>query len=105
MVDFQRHPFVMDGGDYKDIRLGTLNFLPARIAAEQTYGMVVAMREPLLFTVSMPQRIYERALLPFFGVRNEVTRIATLVRPILFRSSLAEISSIKQRPSPARLRP
>ncbi|MEK9968435.1 MAG: hypothetical protein VW600_04810 [Ferrovibrio sp.] len=82
IVDFDRHPFVLDGEDACNLSLGAIRQAPARIAAEQTYAVVVAERLPACFLVAMTNYAYQRAMFPFFSRDGRVTRVATLIRPL-----------------------
>jgi hypothetical protein len=82
IIDFDRHPFVLDGEDASNLCLGAIRQSPARIAAEQTYAVVVAERLPACFLVAMTNHAYQRAMFPFFDRSGRVTRVATLVRPL-----------------------
>jgi hypothetical protein len=82
VVDFDRHPFVLDGDDASSLCLGAIRKAPARIAAEQTYAVVVSERMPACFLVAMTNYAYQRAMFPFFDGGGRVTRVATLIRPL-----------------------
>jgi hypothetical protein len=92
-IDFDQHPFVLDGEDASDLCLGAIRQAPARIAAEQTYAVVVAERLPACFTVSMRSRVYRRAMFPFLDRRGRVSRVVTLIRPLTVGVTLAAVSA------------
>lgn len=119
IVNFSPHPFVMDGAEHTNTAIGEIREIPVRIAAEETYGLVAREGMPAAFMVSMPSRVYRRLMLPFFGyvdplgssrqqrVRlasaRTVTRIVTLIHPILQRASLAEVIAGAAPPDPGAL--
>lgn len=82
IIDFDYHPFVLDGENAENLRLGDIRQAPARIAAEQTYAVVVAERTPACFLISMSIRVYQRAMFPFLDVTGQVSRVVTLIRPL-----------------------
>jgi hypothetical protein len=107
-IDFRPHPFVMDGAQHRHTEIGQIREHPVKYAAEQTYGLLVRDAEPACFTVSMPDRVYQRLMLPFFGrehpsaaptarphlqlvTATRVTRVVTLIKPITARATLAEV--------------
>lgn len=92
IIDFDHHPFVLDGEDASNLRLGAIRQAPARIAAEQTYAVVVAERVPACFTVSMSIRVYQRAMFPFLDLTGQVSRVVTLIRPLTAGVPLAAVS-------------
>lgn len=92
IVDFDHHPFVLDGEDVGNLCLGAIRQAPARIAAEQTYAAVVAERLPASFQVAMSIRVYQRAMFPFFDANGHVSRVATLIRPLTPGVALAAVS-------------
>ena len=92
IVDFDHHPFVLDGDDVSNLCLGAIRQAPARIAAEKTYAAVVAERLPACFQVAMSIRVYQRAMFPFFDGNGHVSRVATLIRPLTPGVALAAVS-------------
>lgn len=107
IIDFCRHPFVMDGAEHTNTPIGGITALPVRIAAAETYGIVVRDKVPAAWLVSMPDRVYQRCMFPFFGYQEEeasagrrrlrvispmrVTKVVTMIKPIVSRASLAEV--------------
>lgn len=92
IIDFDHHPFVLDGDDVSNLCLGAIRQAPARIAAEQTYATVVAERLPACFQVAMSIRVYQRAMFPFFDANGHVSRVVTLIRPLTPGVALAAVS-------------
>lgn len=92
IVDFDNHPFVLDGDNVSNLCLGAIRQAPARIAAEQTYAAVVAEKLPACFQVAMSIRVYQRAMFPFFDANGQVSRVATLIRPLTPGVALAAVS-------------
>jgi hypothetical protein len=82
VIDFVPHPFVLDGEDASDLCLGAIRQVPARMAAEQTYGLLVAEGLPACFAVAAGSQVYRRAMFPFRAADGRVTRVATLIRPL-----------------------
>ncbi|MCW0235052.1 MAG: hypothetical protein OJJ21_15735 [Ferrovibrio sp.] len=92
IIDFDHHPFVLDGEDASNLCLGAIRQAPARIAAEQTYAAVVAEKLPACFQVSMSVRVYQRAMFPFFEKDGSVSHVVTLIRPLTPGVALAAVS-------------
>lgn len=92
IIDFDHHPFVLDGDDASNLCLGAIRQAPARIAAEQTYAAVVDERLPACFQVAMSIRVYQRAMFPFFDANGHVSRVVTLIRPLTPGVALAAVA-------------
>src|SRR3546814_11089872 len=71
IIDFCRHPFVMDGAEHTNTPIGGIAELPVRTAAAETYGIVVRDKVPAAWLVSMFDRVYQRCLFPFFGYQED----------------------------------
>jgi hypothetical protein len=90
MMDQEPNPFVMDGERIQGQRLSEASSPLAKAVAIHTYGQVKRLDCPAFYTVAMPERVYHRIMFPF-GEAGNVTRIITLVHPILHRKRLHEI--------------
>ncbi len=106
IVNFCRHPFVMDGAEHTNTAIGAIREQPVQIAASETYAQVVRDGLPACFLVNMSTRVYQRSMFPFFGNSKpsllaqgrvrlvppmRVTKVVTIIRPLVQRSTLAEV--------------
>ncbi len=90
MVDQELHAFVMDGERYVGRPIGVIESEPAKEVAMHTYSQVKSLAKPAFYTVSMPERVYQRIMFPFSG-NGIVTHVVTLVHPMLSRRRLSEV--------------
>lgn len=90
MVDQERHSFVMDGEHYVGRPIGVIESGPAKEVAMHTYSQVKQLGLPAFYTVSMPERVYQRIMFPFVTA-GKVTHVVTLVHPLLSRRRLSEV--------------
>jgi|GEM_PF-3062017 len=90
MLDHEPNHFVMDGERIQGQKLADASSPLAKAVAIHTYGQVKQLGIPAFYTVAMPERVYHRIMFPF-GEAGSVSRIITLVHPILHRKRLHEI--------------
>lgn len=90
MMDQEPDAFVMDGERCQGQYLSEISSPLAREVATHTYFHVKQTAQPALFTVTMPERVYRRLMFPFHN-GGQVTRIVTLVHPLLNRMKLRDI--------------
>lgn len=90
MIDQESHPFVMDGENYVGRPVGLIESSPAKKVAVHTYCQVKETKRASFYTVTMPERVYQRLMFPFF-TGDKVTLIVTLVHPLLSRRRLSEV--------------
>src|SRR3546814_1093742 len=97
----------MDGAEHTNTPIGGIAELPVRTAAAETYGIVVRDKVPAAWLVSMFDRVYQRCMFPFFGYQEDeaggrgrrlrvissmkVTKVVTMIKPIVARATLAEV--------------
>src|SRR3546814_15859696 len=103
----------MDGAEHTNTPIGGIAELPVRTAAAETYGIVVRDKVPAAWLVSMFDRVYQRCMFPFFGYQEDeaggrgrrlrvissmkVTKVVTMIKPIVARATLAEVRSEERR--------